>query len=191
MKLPLTLQNKIIEFLISLPNLHDSDSQRAMLYWAGMDSQLQAQLPFGTPLVQFIPLLVTTLLNYGKLDNGRYALVAVLDVTKNYVGQDGKAYCESLIQEFYTALNRETSQEQSFDISPNVTNQENKDTNSYQKLVELQIQYDLISEKILLLKTNCLTQNNVSVCFKLEKQVEDEEKKRTLIMQEIHSIKTS
>lgn len=99
MELPFTLQKKIVDFLTSLPNMHVIDSQRALIYQAGLDAQLQDQIPFGSPPAQFVPLLVSTLIQYGRLNDGRNALEAVLETAKNYVGQDRKAYCEILLQE--------------------------------------------------------------------------------------------
>lgn len=100
MDLPLALNQKIIDFLSSLPNIHDSESQRALLLQAGLDSQLQAQIPVGKPPAQFIPSLISILLSYGKLNDTQYALEAVLKASKNYIGQDRQTYCESLLDEF-------------------------------------------------------------------------------------------
>ena len=75
MEIPIKLKQKIIDFLVTLPDIHDGDSQRAWLYYAGLDSQLQEQLLFGKPLMQFIPLLVSKSLHYGKLGSGRKPLI--------------------------------------------------------------------------------------------------------------------
>lgn len=60
---------------------------------------MQAQISVGKPPAQFISLLVETLLDYGRLNDGQHALASVLEVAKTYVGQDKKVYCEALIQE--------------------------------------------------------------------------------------------
>lgn len=99
MKLPIKLQEKIVDFLISLPNIYDSESQRAFTYRIGLDQQLQDQIVFGKPPAQFVPLLVSTCLDYGKLDDGRHAIIAVLESTKRYVGQDKKICADMLIKE--------------------------------------------------------------------------------------------
>lgn len=89
--------------------MHDSESQRAFIYHAGLDKQLQDQIPFGKPVAQFVPLLVSTLLDYGQLENGRNALESVLEIAKNYVGQDKQTDCERLLQELQaTPLERQT-----------------------------------------------------------------------------------
>lgn len=98
MEIPGILQNQIIEFLKSLPNLDDTKGRRAFIYFVGIDSQLQEQIPFDEPLSQFVPFLVSILLKYGKLKDGRNPLEAILETAKGYVGLDKKAYCEDLIQ---------------------------------------------------------------------------------------------
>ncbi|MCP4370128.1 MAG: hypothetical protein GY797_18745 [Deltaproteobacteria bacterium] len=99
MEVPVELNNKIVEFLKSLPNIHDSNSQRALLLIAGLDTELQDQIYFSGPPAQFFQLLIPTLLSYGKLKDGRNAVEAVLEAAKNSVGQDKKDYCDMLIQD--------------------------------------------------------------------------------------------
>lgn len=100
MKLPITLQNKIIEFLKSLPNIDDTKKRQAFIYSANLDQELQSQLSFDEPAAQFVPVLVTILLRYGRLHDGRNALEAVLEATKNFIGSDRRIEeCEPLIEE--------------------------------------------------------------------------------------------
>ena len=108
MELPITLQNKIIEFLRSVPTMHDSDGQRAFIYQAGLDPQLQDLIPFSKPPAHFFPLLVSILAQYGRLNDGRYALEAVLRATMNYIGQDRKEYCEFLLQKIHVNITEES-----------------------------------------------------------------------------------
>lgn len=108
MQLPVELQNKIINFLVSLPNIHDGDTQRALIYQAGIDSQLQAQISFGKPPAQFVPSLVSLLLSYGKGEDGRYVLETVLEAAKYYVGYDRKLYCDRLLEELHASMAEET-----------------------------------------------------------------------------------
>ncbi len=102
--------SSIVAFMQSLPNIHDSDSQRAFIVHAGVDTELQDQIPFGKPAAQFVPLLVSTLTRYGRLSDGRPALEAVLEAAKNYIGQDKRAYCNTLIQEVQASLQKSTKQ---------------------------------------------------------------------------------
>ncbi len=97
-QLPVTLQNKIIEFLASVPGIHDSSAQQAFIYSAGLDTQLQRQISFGGAPAQFFKLLVQIAWDYGKLRDGRDALEAVLETTKGSVGGDRRRYCDSLIE---------------------------------------------------------------------------------------------
>jgi hypothetical protein len=105
MKSQHALHKKIVEFLISIPNVHDSNTQRALIYSAGLDTQLQNQINFVGPPAQFFPLLVSILRSYGKLEDGRNALEAVLESAKSYVGQDRRDYCDTLIQELRVVSN--------------------------------------------------------------------------------------
>lgn len=102
MKLSRELQDKIINFLKSLPNISETKGRRAFICSAGLDPQLEAQLPFDEAPAQFAPLLLSKLIKYGKLNNGQYALEVVLETAKNYVGQDREAYCEDILQELHT-----------------------------------------------------------------------------------------
>ncbi|MCP4405938.1 MAG: hypothetical protein GY801_52675 [bacterium] len=99
MELSKELQNKIINFLLSIHFLQDSDNQRAFIYHVGLDSKLQEQLILGKPLSQFIPLLVQELDAYGTLENGNYALEAAIETSKHYIGKDRGLDCENLLQE--------------------------------------------------------------------------------------------
>lgn len=101
MKLPATLHRKIIDFLQSLPTIHNADSRRAFIYHASLDSQLQDQIFFDKPAAQFVLLLVTELMNYGALQDGRNALEAILETAKYYVGQEKKEHCDRLIKEVH------------------------------------------------------------------------------------------
>ncbi len=104
-KPPFALHQKIIEFLTSLPNIHDSNTQRALIYNARLDTQLQNQINFAGPPAQFFQLLVPTLSSYGKLEDGRTALEAVLEAAKQNVGKDKREYCDTLIQELRAISN--------------------------------------------------------------------------------------
>jgi len=99
MELPFILQKRIVDFLKSLPNIHGHDSQRALVYGAGLDSDLQDLITFGGSSAQFVQLLVSTLVAYGELKDGRHALEAVLEAAKNYVGQDRQNDCEIILKE--------------------------------------------------------------------------------------------
>lgn len=105
MGLPIELNNKIVEFLKSLPNIHDSNSQRVLILSTGIDAELQNQIHFSGPPSQFFQLLLPTLMSYGKLKDGRDALEAVLGAAKSSVGQEKKA-CDDFIQKLRTLRNK-------------------------------------------------------------------------------------
>lgn len=85
--------------MTSIPNINETNALRALLYNAGLDQQLQSQLNVEQPSAQFFQLLVPTLNAYGTLEDGRNALKAVLESAKDSVGQELRAYCDTLIQE--------------------------------------------------------------------------------------------
>lgn len=104
-ELPTNLRSKIIEFLKTLPNLDTPAGQRAFIFDAGLDADLRDHIQFGLPLAQFVPFLLSQLLSYGELQDGRAALSAVLETGKQYIGQDRRAACETLIREIEAYLN--------------------------------------------------------------------------------------
>ncbi len=111
------LQKRIEDFLCALPDIHDTRSLRALIYHAGLDHQLQDQISFGFSPAQFVKVLISTLIQYNRLHDGRNALEAVLDAAKSFVDEEHQAYCEQLIQEVKTAsFKYETSQAPSSSI---------------------------------------------------------------------------
>lgn len=99
MDLPVSLHEKIVDFLTSLPQIHNDKTQQALVYSAGLDPQLQKQIVFGGSALQFVQGLVETLYKYKMLKDGRNALEAILEAAKSLVGQDQKEHCEILLQE--------------------------------------------------------------------------------------------
>ena len=102
MDLPVELNRKIVDFLTSLPNIDDNNMQRVLIYSSGLDEELQHQIQFGNSAAQFSQLLVSTLRKYGKLKDGRNALVAVLEAAAKYVGYEQKEACNRIIDAVYT-----------------------------------------------------------------------------------------
>ncbi len=99
-----SLCKKIVEFLTLLPNIHDSTALRAFFYSTGIEMELQNQLNFSLPPAQFFYLAVPILSQYGILKDGRHALQAVIESAKGYIGQQGKIYCDTLLQELNETL---------------------------------------------------------------------------------------
>ncbi len=100
MNIPTALHQHTVEFLINLPNIHDKYVQQALLHSAGLDEALLNQLAVGIPSNQFVELLVSTCLKYGRLHDGRHALESILETTKKYLGQDGRAASDTLIVKY-------------------------------------------------------------------------------------------
>ncbi|MCP4699937.1 MAG: hypothetical protein GY862_24265 [Gammaproteobacteria bacterium] len=102
MKLSHDLQQQIVDFLTSIPNIQESKQQQTLIFSAGLDQRLQGQMDFSSAPAQFVPVLVETLLKYGNLEDGRHALAAVLEAAKQYVGQNRQAECDELLRQFQT-----------------------------------------------------------------------------------------
>ena len=107
------LLTKIIEWFTSVPGLDDGRARQALIMRAALDIQLQEQIEFSGPTYQFFTLLVPTLMDYGQLNDGRNALEAVLEATKQFVGVNKKADCDTLIQEI--RLNEKTQLQEFLD----------------------------------------------------------------------------
>lgn len=103
------LNKKIVTFLTTLPNIDDIAGRKAFIKHVGFDKQLQEQIDFSGSSGQFVELLVSQLVRYGQLEDGRNALEAVLEAAKDYVGRDRKAYCETLLQELHAFLKNSTT----------------------------------------------------------------------------------
>lgn len=115
MDIPTKLYNDIVEFFLNLPNLHGSDGRRALLSQAGVDAQLHHHIKCDTPSAEFFPLFVNQLHLYGKLQDGRYALEAVLEEAKKHIGTDKQRECE-ILQKVYTYIIRQSSSQNTQDL---------------------------------------------------------------------------
>lgn len=109
------LRQQIVEFLLTLPNLHNSEMQQALIFSASLDPQLESQIQAnGLPPGQFVSGLVSTLLRYGKLHDGRAAIEAILQAAKQYVSQEKQAHCDWLIQALQSQSNHKESTSPNF-----------------------------------------------------------------------------
>ncbi len=112
MELPVELNKKIIEFLTSLPNVHDKKGRTALIMGVALDKKLETQIDYEGKPVDFFQLLIRTLTSYGELEkDGRDALEAVLETTKQYIGQDRREHCDTLIQEWRKCRQETTTSE--------------------------------------------------------------------------------
>ncbi|GAK58367.1 TIR protein [Candidatus Vecturithrix granuli] len=99
MELTVSLRRQIIEFFLSIPDIYNPGKPQALVQSANLDSQLLNQISFAGAPGQFFNLLLPILIQYGRLNDGRYALQAVLEAAKQFVGPDRKAVCDNLIRE--------------------------------------------------------------------------------------------
>lgn len=109
-KLPNDLQEEIIAFLKSLPTISDKNCRQALLAQACLEPEIEAQISIETPPASFVPLLVSTLVRYGTLEDDRHALIAVLEAAKSFVGQEGQAECDQLISRIQKLAEKATQQ---------------------------------------------------------------------------------
>ena len=173
MELPFVLHDKITDFLLSIPDIQNSTSQQALIYRAGLDLQLQNQILFGKSSIQFVSLLIQTLLNYGRLSDGRYGLEAILESAKNYVGQDKRAYCKTLLEELATITEKQSPR--SSESPKKFYTLHTKQANALHSPNEFQQEYELLSEKIHGLRMAYIIESDAGTRFKLKKQIEEEE----------------
>ena len=101
-EVPFDLRNRISAFLSSLSMLKEKDGRRTFITSAGLDPALEAQINVDLTPIQFCPLLVSTAVSYGTLQDGRrHALEAILKAAHPLVGQEKQRVCEHLLQDFY------------------------------------------------------------------------------------------
>ncbi len=100
MPLPPALHIRIAKFLTSLPNISNPQVQQALISASALEPELKSQIVFPGASFIFVEALIPTLLDYGTLRDGRYALEAVLEAAKNLVGTDRKAECAQLLEKF-------------------------------------------------------------------------------------------
>lgn len=99
MELTVALRRQIIELFLSIPDVYNPGKPQALIQSANLDSQLLNQISFAGAPGQFFNLLLPILMQYGRLNDGRHALQAVLEAAKEFVGPERKALCNNLIRE--------------------------------------------------------------------------------------------
>lgn len=99
MNLHPTLFNKLREYLMAIPDIHEHDVQQDLLTRAKLDSQVLTLIQFTPSAAGFCTSLVSTLFTYGHLKDGRNSLEAVLLAAAELVAVDKQAEGNMLIQE--------------------------------------------------------------------------------------------
>jgi hypothetical protein len=103
--LPYCLKTAILTYLESLPGINDPATRQALIYGACLGTNLTSRIEVTQPPSQFFQILIEHLFKYGKLDDNRNALIAILEQTKKLVGWDKQKYCDdSLIKEIEKLL---------------------------------------------------------------------------------------
>jgi hypothetical protein len=94
-------KEKIIDFILSF-GPSTTSKRESLLIWACLDQKLVNLIDCSSAPIEFVPLLVSKVMEYGKLEDGRDALEAVLGAVRSQVGLEGNTTCDSLIQEWRT-----------------------------------------------------------------------------------------
>ena len=98
------LNNDIVDFLSTLPNIYDEKSRQALIQRAGLDLRLHGLIDTAVPPVPFFQGLIRILVDYGRLDDGRLPLEAVLEASKEFVGGERQTYCDTLLDEVHSCI---------------------------------------------------------------------------------------
>ena len=98
MEIPVELTNKIALFLQDIPLVNSREERLGFLLEAGLDQSLLHLISCDGAITTFFQQLVHILLQYGQIQDGRYALQAVLETAKNRIGQDKQLDCDVLLQ---------------------------------------------------------------------------------------------
>ncbi len=99
MNLDFDLEKRLVEYFETIPDIQIEKTRQAILLAASLDHNLQAKVDTSGAPHPFSALLIQTLVAHGKLKDGRYALEAVLDSTKNWGGIERNETCENLKKE--------------------------------------------------------------------------------------------
>ncbi|MEM7124839.1 MAG: hypothetical protein AAF702_00845 [Chloroflexota bacterium] len=91
------IENRIIDYLVTLPELESEDSRRALLFNAVGNDPIRHRIRFSGATADFTSLLVQTLSKHGTLDDGRNALDSLLRVTEAAVGQEKREQLHDLL----------------------------------------------------------------------------------------------
>src|SRR2546427_13183409 len=96
MTVPVEVMSGVTQLLAQHPRFGKESDVRAVLLSAGLDDQLIVQIDLSGAPFAFLASLVDTLGEYGNLADGRDALEAFLEASKQMVGIDGRRELERL-----------------------------------------------------------------------------------------------
>jgi len=108
------IHDRLINFFTSIPDIDVLDNQRALIKRAKLDLQLVYMLTPNTQPAVFFPLVISTMEQYGTLEDGRNPVIALIEAAQFFVGSQGKAESNGLIR----ALKGESENVQSDGLKP-------------------------------------------------------------------------
>ncbi len=92
----MSIYNEIADFLKELPSIQSKNGREALVLRAALDLALRNEIDCEVAPAYFCQKLVETLANYGKLNDGRDPLDALLMAAQELVGLDKRADAEQL-----------------------------------------------------------------------------------------------
>ena len=99
---PISLRSDIIEYLQKIPSIELESFRQAFLTRANLDKNLSKLIVYSGNSVQFCELLLSTLISYGQLTDGRDSVIAVLEASKSLVSLGSQNICDQLIASWKT-----------------------------------------------------------------------------------------
>lgn len=88
MNIPNKLRKELVDFIQAIPNIHSDEAKRSLLLSAGLDTRLLNQIVIAQPLKPFLEILISTLYEYGHLEDGRDPITALLLEANELLGLD-------------------------------------------------------------------------------------------------------
>lgn len=92
----MNIYNEIVDFLMGLPSIQNKSGREALIFRAALDPALRSQIEWEVAPAHFCQKSVEMLANYGKLEDGRDPLDALLMAAQELVGGEKRADAEQL-----------------------------------------------------------------------------------------------
>jgi len=127
MEISKELITDVISFLQNLPLVNDKNGRAGLLLEANIDQSLFHLISFEGANSIFFSELVYLFLQYGQLEDGRYALQAILETAKNRIGLDKRKYCDTLLLRW-----QQYQQKQLINFSQSESNNQNINSTTIQ-----------------------------------------------------------
>ena len=106
----MSLTNDIAQFFATLPHINEHlNTRKALIYRMNPDDELVRRIEFAGDTRSFCRKLTRVLTTYGKLQDGRDALDAVLEALEGNIDQEKQAECDRLRQRWRDAQSSRSS----------------------------------------------------------------------------------